>query len=236
MHGSERNVAEFPRSPKLLKGAFALYKEDSSTSPGSLVIFQYNPEQVRRSLANRTPQQQPGTGGGQGAREDVRRVAGPPVETISLSIVLNAADQLEAPNENELTAAKGLYPALAALEMSMYSPAMMSEQLSQLAAAGEVTVEPASLPMTVLVWGESRVVPVSITSFSIVEEAFDPRLNPIRAKLDLGLKVLTSLEFPNSSLGRDSYIAYQKNKEQLAARYSNTSDDTQIRKFLPRPN
>jgi hypothetical protein len=205
---------------------------DSTTSQGALVIFQYNPEQVRRTLANRTQQQGAGTGANQGAREDVLRVAGPPVETISLSIVLNAADQLAAPEENQTVAEKGLYPALAAMEMAMYPPAMMAEKLEDLAASGEVTVQPANVPLTMLVWGESRVAPVAITSFSITEEAFDPRLNPIRAKVDLGLKVLTSLEFPNSSVGRDAYIAYQKSKEQLAMQFSNRSDDTQIRKFL----
>ena len=33
--------------------------------------------------------------------------------------------------------------------------------------------------------------PVRITEFSITEEAFDPKLNPIRAKVSLGMRVLT---------------------------------------------
>ena len=33
--------------------------------------------------------------------------------------------------------------------------------------------------------------PVRITEFSITEEAFDPALNPIRAKVSLGMRVLS---------------------------------------------
>ena len=53
---------------------------DPLNPAASTVVFQYNPDQVRRTLANRTQQQTPGGGGTQGAREDVLRVAGPPVE------------------------------------------------------------------------------------------------------------------------------------------------------------
>lgn len=225
-------MADSPRSPQLLKGAVALYDTDAPTADPRLVVFQYNPDQVRRSLANRAvPQQQ--QSGGPPAREDVLRVAGPPVETITLSVELDAVDQLEDPNGNQTVAEKGLYPALAALEMSMYPPSLDAEQLERQAAAGEVQVEPANLPLTVLVWGKRRVTPVSITSFSVTEEAFDTRLNPIRAKVDLGLRVLTFLEFPASSVGRDAYIAYQKQKEELAREFANSSDDSRIRSYLP---
>ena len=115
-------MPEFPRSPRITKGALALYDMDSRTSAGTIVVFQYNPDQVRRTLTNRTPPQGQGGGAGganAGAREDVLRVAGPPVEAINLSIVLNAADQLADPGQNPKIAESGLYAALAALELSM---------------------------------------------------------------------------------------------------------------------
>ena len=46
-------------------------------------------------------------------------------------------------------------------------------------------------PLTLFVWSAQRIVPVRITEFSITEEAFDPALNPIRAKVSLGMRVLT---------------------------------------------
>jgi hypothetical protein len=227
-------MTEFPGSPRLLKGALALYETDTSTSPASIIVFQYNPDQVRRTLANRTPPKEPGGGGGNaGAREDVLRVAGPPIESISLSIVLNTTDQLADPDANEETAVNGLHPALAALELTMYPPSLDHEELKRMAKAGEVQVKPVSLPMTLLIWGASRVVPVAITSFSVTEEQFDPRLNPIRAKVDLGLKVLTSMEFPGTSTGADAYLAYQKNKEELASKFDARPDDTRYRAYLP---
>jgi hypothetical protein len=225
-------MADFPRSPQVLKGALALYESDTATSEPRLVVFQYNPDQMRRSLANRAVprDQQSGT---QAASEDILRVGGPPVETINVSVVLDAADQLSSPAANETTAEKGLHPALAALEMMMYPPSLDAEEIERQAAAGEVQVEPANLPLTLLIWGKSRVVPVTITSFSVSEEAFDPRLNPIRAKVDLGLKVLTWVEFPDDSVGRDAYMTYQKQKEELAAEFNNSSDESRIRTYLP---
>jgi hypothetical protein len=232
-------MPEFPRSPRITKGALALYDMDSRTSAGTIVVFQYNPDQVRRTLTNRTPPQGQGGGAGganAGAREDVLRVSGPPVEAINLSIVLNAADQLADPSQNPKIAESGLYAALAALELAMYPPTLASKKLEDMAAAGEYQVKPANLPLTLLVWNASRVAPVAITSFSVTEEAFDFHLNPIRAKVDLGLKVLTSLEFPSSSVGRDAYISYQKNKERLAGEFSNKTDVSQIRALLPKPH
>ena len=46
-------------------------------------------------------------------------------------------------------------------------------------------------PLTLFVWSKNRIVPVRITDFSITEEAFDTVLNPIRAKISLGMRVLS---------------------------------------------
>ena len=46
-------------------------------------------------------------------------------------------------------------------------------------------------PLTLFVWSKSRIVPVKITEFSVTEEMFDSNLNPIRARISLGLRVLT---------------------------------------------
>lgn len=223
-------MGDFPGSPQLYRGALALYETATATAKPDLVVFQYNPEQVRRTLASRTPADQEK---GQAAREDVLRVAGPPVETISLSVELDAADQLDDPASNATTAEKGLHPALASLELMMYPASLDLEQLERQAEAGEVQVQPGDLPLTLLLWGRARVVPVTVTSFSITEEAFDPRLNPIRAKVELGLTVLTYLEFPGKSLGRHAFLTYQKRKEELAGEFSNSADRDRVRTYSP---
>jgi hypothetical protein len=40
-------------------------------------------------------------------------------------------------------------------------------------------------PLALFVWSQHRILPVRVTDFSITEEAFDPALNPIRAKVSL---------------------------------------------------
>ncbi len=219
--------------PQLLKGALAVYPTHTpGAQPSRIITFQYNPDALKRSLAHRAPP--PPTGSSTGAaREDVLRVAGPPVETITLAVEMHAADQLAEPDDNTAVAEDGLHPALATLELLMYPPSVDAQHIEEQAQRGAVQVSPADLPLVLLVWGKSRVVPVKLTSFGISEEAFDTRLNPIFAKVDLGLQVLTYMEFPASSIGRDAFIAYQKQKESLARRHRPGSGESGIRNLLP---
>ena len=69
------------------------------------------------------------------------------------------------------------------------------------------------------VWSAARIVPVRLTDFSITEEAFDPRLNPLRAKVSLGLRVLSIDDLYFSDKGGSLYMAYQRQKESLARLY-----------------
>lgn len=206
--------SEFPRSPKLLKGALVVFSSQKPGPPPTVIAFQYNPEQLSRSLADRAAPPDPSSVGA--AREDSFRVLGPPVETINLSVVLNAADQLEQPERNPEVAVSGLHPALAALELLLYPPNTQVLINRNLAKAGSAQICPADLPLTLLIWGKSRVVPVRLTNFSITEEAFDPKLNPIQAKVDLGMRVLTYMELKENTIGFGIYIAYQAQKEALA--------------------
>jgi hypothetical protein len=183
--------------------------------PPKVIPFQYNPDQLSRSLAHRTAPADPSNAGA--AREETFRVLGPPVETLSLSVVLNATDQLEHPEQNAEVATNGLHPTLAALELLLYPPSTQVTTNRALAAGGSVQICPADLPFTLLVWGKSRVVPIRLKEFSIVEEAFDPALNPIQAKVDLRMQVLTYMELKEDTLGFSIYLAYQAQKEALAA-------------------
>lgn len=208
--------SQSPLRPNLLKGALAVYPTHTPGSqPTSVIMFQFNPESMKRTLAHRAPPAPTSSGSGT-AKEDVLRVAGPPLETISLTVDMHAADQLAEPQLNGDVAANGLHPALARLELLMYPPTLSAMAIEQKAKQGQVQINPADLPLVLLVWGKSRVVPVKLTGFSISEEAFDTRLNPTAAKVELSMQVLTYMEFSESSIGRDAFIAYQKNKENLA--------------------
>ncbi len=67
------------------------------------------------------------------------------------------------------------------------------------------------------VWSRNRIVPVRLSDFSITEEAFDPSLNPLRAKVSLGLRVLSTDDLGYSHPGGNLFLSYQQSRERLAA-------------------
>ncbi len=98
-----RSVSGFRRSPRLTKGA--LISIDMLNPIPRVITFQYNPDSLTRSL-------QPQAMGGEGSTSEVLRLKGPPVETISLEIELDATDQLEHPDQNPDTVRMGINPQL----------------------------------------------------------------------------------------------------------------------------
>jgi hypothetical protein len=62
------------------------------------------------------------------------------------------------------------------------------------------------------------VIPVRLTEFSITEEAFDPNLNPIRAKVSLGMRVLSVDDLGFDHPGGRIFMSYLTNKETLASK------------------
>jgi hypothetical protein len=72
-------------------------------------------------------------------------------------------------------------------------------------------------PLTLFVWSKTRIVPVRVTELSITEEAFDTALNPTRAKVSLGLRVLSVDDLGFNHKGGNLFMTYLRQKEQLAA-------------------
>jgi hypothetical protein len=197
-------MSSFPGSPKLIKGALISY-EPAGIIP-QVVIFQYNPEMLTRTLqAQRTTK----------SSTEVT-LTGPPVEQIQLKIEIDAADQLEKPSENATTVALGINPQLAALEMMLYPKSLTVIRSIALAQAGAIEVS-SDEPFTLFVWGPSRVLPVRIKSFSITEQQYDPILNPIAAEVSLTLEVLTYEDFKTTHIGFSLFLAHQIVKETFAA-------------------
>lgn len=199
-------MSQFPGSPRLIKGA--LIGVDPLNPLGSVVVFQYNPDTMTRKL-------EPRAVSAEGDRGEAFRLTGAPKETITLSIEIDATDQLE--QANPLAIVTGIYPTLAALEIMLYPKSTTVIVNTALSLVGTVEVIPAEAPMTLFVWGPQRVLPVRITSFSITEEAHDQLLNPIRAKVDLSLAVLSYQDLPLLSAGRVLFLAHHILKEVMAA-------------------
>jgi hypothetical protein len=193
-----------PVSPPVFKGA--LVAVDPLRPTSSVIVFQYNPETITRTLQART------TGGEAGSGP--LRLSGPPEETLKLTLEIDATDQLEA--GDPIAETLGVAPALAALELLLYPSSAMVIANEVLARVGVIEILPMAAPLTLLVWGTRRIVPVRVTDFSITEEAFDPALNPVRAKVDLGLRVVSYYDTGMLSAAGALSIASHVAREVLA--------------------
>lgn len=198
-------MSTFPGSPRLIKGA--IVGIDPFNPVASVILFQYNPETMTRSFES-----QIGSDGG--SRSEVLRIKGAPKETISVDIEFDATDQLE--KVDPQATSMGIYPRLAALEMLIYPKTSLVIANTVLLAVGTIEVIAPQAPLTLFVWGLKRIVPVVINSFSITEEAYDVNLNPIRAKVSLGMRVLTYDDFPVLHPGYGIFLAHQAVKETMA--------------------
>jgi hypothetical protein len=206
-------MSTFPNSPRLLKGGIVLL--DAETGEVQRIInLQYNPDTLTRTL------QPQGVGSEGGDRSEALRLKGPPVETIKLDAEIDATDQLEFPDQeqNRNAVELGIHPQLATLETIVYPASSRLQGNNALSHAGTLEIVPAESSLTLFVWSKNRIVPVRITDFSITEEAFDPALNPIRARVSLSLRVLNVNDLGFENKGGSLYMSYHQQKEQLAAK------------------
>jgi hypothetical protein len=198
-------MTTFPMSPRLLKGA--IVGVDLFNPLASVVVFQYNPDTLTRTL-------QPQAAGEGGARAEATRLKGAPVETIKVDVEIDATDQLE--QADGTATSMGIYPQLSALEMLVYPKSALVIANSVLMALGTLEVIPPTGPFTLFIWGPKRVLPVRVNDLSITEEAYDVNLNPIRAKVSLGLRVLSYNDLPLIHPGYGLFLAHQVTKEVMA--------------------
>jgi hypothetical protein len=197
-----------PISPRLLKGGIVLL--DPTTSAVQRVIaLQYNPDTLSRTLQVQ--------GVGESAdRSEALRLKGPPIETIKLEAEIDAADQLEFPSQNPTTVQFGIHPQLAALETIIYPRSSQLLSNNSLAQSGTLEIAPMESALTLFVWSKSRIIPVRLTDFSVTEDAFDITLNPLRAKISLGMRVLSVNDLGFSHKGGNLFLVYLQQKEQFA--------------------
>jgi hypothetical protein len=195
-----------PESPRVAYAA--IVSIDALLPIPNVVVFQYNPDQLTRTI-------HPLTAGADAEKGDVLRLRGPAQETIRLEAELDATDRLEA--GDPIASTVGILPQLASLECMVYPKAAIEIVNQALSAAGVIEIIPTPAPLTILVWNAARILPVSLQDFTITEEAFDVNLNPIRAKVSLSLRVLTYADLGLLSPGGALFMAHQVAKEALAA-------------------
>jgi hypothetical protein len=203
-------MSTFPNSPLLLKGGIVLV-DPTTAAIVRVITLQYNPDTLTRTLQPQSVD--PGTKD----RSQALRLKGPAIETFKLEAEIDATDQLEFPDQNPGATQFGIFPQLAALETIVYPTSQQLLDSNSLAQSGTLEIAPMEAPLALFVWSPSRVVPVRITDFSITEEAFDTSLNPIRAKVSLGMRVLSVDDLGYDEKGGNLFMVYLQQKERLAS-------------------
>ena len=196
-------------SPRLVKGG--IIQIDPATGRRLRVIaLQYNPDKVSRTVQLQAAGEQGGD------RSQALRLKGAASETIKVEAEIDATDALEHPEQHPTAAQKGIHPQLAALEALVQPSADDLQRNDTLSRSGVLEVLPIEAPLTLFVWGGARVVPVRITELSITEDAFDAALNPIRATVSLGMRVLTVDDLGFDHRGGALFMTYLRGRESLA--------------------
>lgn len=204
----------FTRSPKLLKGALIQFSAPMLIPIPNIIVFQYNPETMTRSLEPWTPLERERTYDEQGRAtataltdEQTNQLRQPfdPSESFSLSLELDAADALEEPGSHPIATIAGVADRISAMEMLCYPPGagaiggLLNVSVNVSIGAGGISASVGSaadvvprrdVPIVLFFWGPGRIVPVRITTFSVEEQQYSPLLYPIRARVTIGLKVL----------------------------------------------
>lgn len=205
-------MSGYSNSPKLLKAGIVLIDPESA-QVRRIITLQYNPDSLSRSFQAQAFSSESGAD-----RSEAMRLKGPAVESYKLEAEIDAADQLEFPEQHAATVEHGIQPQLAALELLLYPSSSQLNSNNSLANSGTLEIVPMEMPLTLFVWSKTRIVPVRLTDFSITEEAFDPALNPLRAKVSIGLRVLSVDDLGFAHKGGGLFMTYLQTKESLAAK------------------
>jgi hypothetical protein len=204
-------------SPRLIKGGLVVL-DPSGARVLRTIALQYNPDTLSRSY------QVQGVGGdGAAERAQPFRLKGPAVETIKVDVEIDASDQLASPEQNAQAVDSGIAPQLAVLEALVNPGSEDLQRSNALASSGTLEIVPPDAPLVVFVFGKHRVQPVRVSELSITEEAFDPALNPIRAKVSLGLRVMTTDDLGFEHRGGALFLNHLRMREGLAAKAGNAS-------------
>lgn len=200
------------QSPKLVKGGLVVL--DAATGAVLRTIaLQYNPDSLSRSY-----QVQGAGGDGGGDRAQPFRLKGPAIESIKLEAEIDATDALAQPDQNANTVQFGIAPQLALLEALVNPSVAELQTLKGLAASGTLEILPPEAPLLLFVWSASRIVPVRVTDLSVTEEAFDAALNPLRAKVSLGLRVMSTDDLGFEHRGAGVFMSHLRARESLAGK------------------
>src|SRR5258708_7175551 len=111
----------YSRSPKLLKGAIIQFSAPMIIPIPNVILFQYNPESLSRTLHPYAPPDSKAAGSDKAVQPNQEQSQPfDPTETFTLTLQLDASDALEVPELHPIALVSGVADRLAALEMLLY--------------------------------------------------------------------------------------------------------------------
>ena len=204
----------------MLRGALIEYGSSLIGPIPNIVIFQYNPESLSRSL--QIPQRPTGA-----TQREMTQAGEKTFEKISFKAHFSAANLLA--DDKALARAFGLGPQLSALEKMVLPSAKLAGLVgAAIDAVGDAPAQPIpreKYPRILFIWGLTRVLPVTIDSMTITELEYDALLNPIRAEVDLQLSVIALDQCSDDLLAKGAldYTTIAK-EAQAVANLANTAE------------
>lgn len=220
----------------LLRGALIEYGTDLIGPIPNVVIFQFNPESLTRSL--QIPQRPTGA-----TQRETTQAGERTFERISFKAHFSAANMLD--EDKALAKMFGIGPQLSALEKMVLPSSKIAGLIgAALDAVGDALgvgggddapaqpIPREKYPRILFIWGLTRVLPVTIDSMTITELEYDTVLNPLRAEVDLQLSVIAIDECSDDVLGKGALEFTTMAKEaQAIANLANTAE--QIVELIP---
>ncbi len=220
----------------LLRGALIEYGTDLIGPIPNVVIFQFNPESLTRSL--QIPQRPTGA-----TQRETTQAGERTFERISFKAHFSAVNMLD--EDKALAKMFGIGPQLSALEKMVLPSSKIAGLIgAALDAVGDALgmgggddapaqpIPREKYPRILFIWGLTRVLPVTIDSMTIAELEYDALLNPLRAEVDLQLSVIAIDECSDDVLGKGAleYTTIAK-EAQAIANLANTAE--QIVELIP---
>jgi hypothetical protein len=215
--------------PFFLRGALVEYGSDVLGPIPNIVVFQFNPEEISRTL--NLPNDNRNNSSANARETEANTTSGPPTESFSFTAHFSAADDLgEGGAVSAIPRMFGIGPQLAALEKMVYPAAGLLSQAigAAIDAVGDAiglggddegATQPTpreESPRILFIWGPTRVLPVEIKSMSITEQKFDPLLNPVQASVQITLGVASFPEKSDDVLGKGALTYTNTVKEAQA--------------------
>ena len=211
----------------LLRGALIEYSGGPLGPIPNVVVFQFNPESLARTLE--IPPRPTGAN-----QRETTQAGEKTFERITFKAHFSAANMLD--EGKALAQLFGIGPQLAALEKMVLPSAKIAGAIGAaldaigdaLGAGGGAPAQPIpreTYPRILFVWGLNRILPVTIDSMGISELEYDAVLNPLRAEVDITLSVIAVDECSDDLLAKGALAFSTIAKEaQAVANLANTAE------------